>query len=162
MEIFALINFILTVGAMAVYGVRTLTKKSKPAIAAPAKAVSAPTVAAHRLVKTYVSYQSSDGDPWIDGWRFLCSCGVKGPATGLVQQMNGKGGKLGNESGAIDKFMMHRDKYLEANGSDEQEHEDTIKLRKLETEFAEWRKACFCKDTNDDLLVLKHRHLDNN
>ena len=158
MEIFALINVILTLGAMTVYGIRNFgKKKKKPAIvAAPAPKPLALT-SGHRLVRTYVSQT----DQWVAGWRFECSCGAKGTAANTVaKNPDGRGGKLGTESSAVDKFKIHRDNFISANGPDEQEHEDTVKLRKLEKEFEEWRTACFCKDTNDDLIVLKHRHLD--
>ncbi len=136
-------------------------KLTQPAVTAPSPSKAIGSVSGHKLVKTYVSHNES-GDPWIDGWRFKCSCGAKGPANNLVQATAyGTGGKLGTETSAIDKFKLHRDAYLDANGDDFAEHEDTTKLRKLEEEFAEWRKACYCKDTNDDLLLLKHRHLDN-
>jgi hypothetical protein len=136
-------------------------KLKKPAVAEPpaTKAVTGPKVTAHRLVKTYIA-RGADGDHWIDGWRFLCSCGAKGCADGLVQSKPGIAGKMGNEISAIAKFKKHRDAYLDANGDDHVEHEDTVKLRKLEEEFAQWREACYCKDTNDDLILLKHRHLD--
>lgn len=152
---------LLALGWLTYNQVRKIYDQRHSAVTAapPVKAVSAPTVSGHRLVKTYVS-TNSDGDPWIRGWRFLCSCGVKGPAAGLEQQINGMGGKLGSESSAIDKFKLHRDRYLEVNGNDQGEHEDTAKLRELKAEFAEYVSKCFCKDTNDDLLLLKHRHLD--
>lgn len=162
--IFSILNLALTLGAMIFYGVVTYRKIGAPPVPVsppvPQKAVSAPTVSAHRLVNTYVATGSTK-DEWVEGWRFLCSCGARGTAANTVQQVNGKGGKLGTEASAIDKFILHRDKFLQANGDDATEHEDTAKLRKLEAEFAEWRNACFCKDTNDDLILLKHRHLDN-
>ena len=160
MEIFSLLNFILLVGGAAwVYGVRIFGKHRAVSAAPVKKEISKPTVAAHRLVKTYVAHGVTK-DEWIEGWRFLCSCGARGTAANTVQQVNGKGGKLGTEASAVDKFMIHRDKFIQANGDDSMEHEDTAKLRKLEEEFAQWRKACYCKDTNDDLILLKHRHLD--
>jgi hypothetical protein len=143
------LNIALAIAA----GVRLFGKKKKAVAATPtpAKAISNQ----HRLVKTYIS----DTDNWIKGWRFLCSCGARGCSSNLVQATAIKSGSMGSEASAIEKFKVHRDNFIGVNG-DEQEHEDTAKLRKLEEEFALWRKLCYCKDTNDDLLLLKHRHLD--
>lgn len=152
MDIFSLANLVVTLALMTGYGAVRLfgNKKTQNSIAAPAKA------SAHRLVKTYIG----SGDSWIEGWRFLCSCGAKGCASNMEAATYSKNGKLGSEASAIAKFKIHRDAYIDANGDDDSEHEDTVKLRKLEEEFALWRKLCYCKDTNDDLLLLKHRHLD--
>jgi len=140
---------------------RKLNTLKQPAVTAtaPAKAISASQTSSHRLVKTYIA-RGANSDHWIDGWRFLCSCGAKGASTGLKAATYSEFGSMGTESGAVGKFKTHRDLYLEVNGSGDTEHEDTVKLKKLEAEFAEWRNACFCKDTNDDLILLKHRHLD--
>lgn len=159
-EILAAAMFSLLFGGIVVIS-RKLNKLTQPAVTAPApaKAVTTPKVAGHRLIKTYVA-RGNNGDHWIDGWRFLCSCGAKGASQGLKASTTTTNGSMGSESGAVDKFRIHRDLYLSVNGTDDAEHRDTIALRKLETEFAEWRKACYCKDTNDDLILLKHRHLD--
>ena len=155
LEVLAIINLLCLV-----VGFPVLARKlKKPVVAAtpPAtNAISAPKSSGHRLVKTYISRD----DQWIDGWRFQCSCGAKGASDGLKQAKTGVSGTMGTEVGAVEKFKKHRDAYLDANGDDEQEHEDTAKLHKLEAEFAQWRKACYCKDTNDDLILLRHRHLD--
>ncbi len=153
MDIFSLINLIVTLSLMTGYGVVRVfgNKKPQQAIAAPKKKGTG-----HRLVKTYIG----SGDSWIEGWRFLCSCGAKGCASNMEAATYSRTGKLGSEASAIEKFKIHRDAFLAANGDDDEEHGDTAKLRKLEAEFAEWRKVCYCKDTNDDLLLLKHRHLD--
>lgn len=154
MDIFSLINLILTGAAMAGYaGIRIFGGKPQTVAAIkPSKSVNT----SHRLVKTYLA----TNDDWVDGWRFLCSCGAKGTASNTKPATYSVRGSYGSEASAVEKFKAHRDNFLDANGGDEQDHEDTVALRKLEAEFAEWRKACYCMDTNDDLILLKHRHLD--
>lgn len=153
------VSLIISLACLIWLTVSTVRSKRQPALPqAPAPAPITARPQTHRLLRTYISRGEPD-DPWIDGWRFRCSCGATGVSEGLVQAKNGTGGMMGTEIGAIEKFKIHRDAYIDVNGADE-EHPDTIKLQKLEAEFEQWRKACYCKDTNDDLLLLNHRHLD--
>lgn len=119
--------------------------------AAP-KALEAPKDE-HRLVRTWIV---STRDGRIDaGWRWKCSCGVWGLASGAYSKAKGGGFteyELGTEKQAISGFKDHATLYREANSDFHKERAD-----KLETEFAEYRKACYCKETNHELIPWKDK-----
>lgn len=107
----------------------------------------------HRLVRTWI-VATRDGR--IDaGWRWKCSCGVWGLASGAYSTAKGGGFteyELGTEKQAITGFKDHATLYREANSDIHKERAD-----KLEAEFAQYRKLCYCKDANDALMPWKDK-----
>ncbi len=123
---------------------------SKPAEHQP-KAIEAATKDGHTLVRTWI-VSTKDGK--IDaGWRWKCSCGVWGLASGAYSRSKGNGFteyELGTEKQAIAGFKDHATLYREVNTDFYK-----AKFEKVEAEFAEYRKLCYCKETNHDLLKWK-------
>lgn len=107
----------------------------------------------HRLVRTWIV---STRDGRIDaGWRWKCSCGVWGLASGAFSRSKGNGFteyELGTEKQAISGFKDHATLYRDANSDFHKERAD-----KLEAEFAEYRRLCYCKDANDALIPWKDK-----
>jgi hypothetical protein len=120
-------------------GVRTRSAKKPVAIEKPA------ATPGHTLVRTWM--ESDPTDRAYAGWRWKCSCGVKGASTTCTKT------SLGSESNAIEQFKIHAKGYHEAN-FDAQKGE----LDKVTADFKEYRQKCFCKDTNDDLRLLDYQH----
>jgi len=118
--------------------------------AAPVKELEAPKDE-HRLVRTWIV---STRDGRIDaGWRWKCSCGVWGLASGAYSKAKGGGFteyELGTEKQAISGFKDHATLYRDANSD---HYKD--KFTSLEADFAEYRKLCYCKETNDALIPWK-------
>ena len=142
MEWFLIANAILMLG-----GFGLIFKKVRPSTQAH-NAIAAPTPEEHRLVKTWIQMDSMDT---LDGWRAKCSCGTVSHANGLVAATRGNGGSLGSEQSAIEKFERHAANFRRANGDHEK-----IKYAKLQKEFDEYKKSCYCKDvTSIELVPLK-------
>jgi hypothetical protein len=106
---------------------------------------------AHRMVRVWVNnnpaYYSQRG------WWYECSCGRVQPGQGVNARY------MGSEGEAIKGFKAHAALYLTpieapVDNPFEKLYNDEVAA------FQEYVSKCFCKDTNDDLLVLKHRHLD--
>lgn len=101
---------------------------------------------AHRLIRTWiVSSQEGNLPP---GWRWKCSCAVWGIAEDVKR--TGNSYVLGSESRAIEGFKDHAKMYGAVNGDVYKQ-----KWEQTENEFAEYRKLCYCKETNDSLLPWK-------
>ena len=99
----------------------------------------------HVLAKTWMEPDPTDRA--YAGWRWKCKCGVQGVAT------NCKKGILGSEANAIERFKDHAEGYREANFDAQQAAYDN-----LAAEYKLYREKCYCKETNNDLIVLKHTH----
>lgn len=120
--------------------------------AAAPKALEAPKDD-HQLVRTWI-VPTKDGR--IDaGWRWKCSCGVWGLASGAYSKAKGGGFteyELGTEKQAIAGFKDHATLYREVNTNHYK-----AKFDSLEAEFAQYRKLCYCKDANDALTPWKDK-----
>lgn len=115
------------------------------------KVLEAAPKADHTLVRTWIA---STKDGRIDaGWRWRCSCGVWGLASGAYSTLQANGFVkygLGTEKQAIAGFKDHADLYKEANS-------DYYKglYEREQAEFAQYRDKCYCKETNSDLIKWK-------
>lgn len=108
-------------------------------------------VAAHRMVRVWINDKCAYHQK---GWWYECSCGQKLPDSGVSTRY------LGSEAGAINSYKAHaaRHKGLAIMATTENPFEK--KYTDEVAAYQEYVSKCFCKDTNDDLLVLKNRHLD--
>ncbi|UDL16612.1 hypothetical protein SEA_ATUIN_218 [Arthrobacter phage Atuin] len=136
----------LTLGLVLVTLISVNSKKKPEA----SKAIEAPvvkTVVVNGSLGQHVLKRTWIGDEGLSvkGWRWECSCGTIG-ASGNA---DGKT-SLGSEENAIDRFKAHAKGFREANKDLMQE-----KYNLLEKEFADYRKACYCKDANDDLIKYR-------
>lgn len=113
------------------------------------KAIEAAPKDGHTLVRTWI-VSTKDGNINA-GWRWRCSCGVWGLTTDTQNRYNSKDSttsySLGTEKQAIIGFKEHARQYREANTDTYKE-----KFEKEQADFAEYRKLCYCKETNHDLL----------
>lgn len=142
MEIFSLINLIVSLGAVGWFASRGRQAVSRTGQAA------LPAPDAHRLVKVW---DNRSCEYRRTGWWFECTCGMKKPTTDMTV------GTYGTEAGAIRSFKNHADLHkglqIEQANPFEKKYNDEVEA------FKEFRDKCFCKETNDDLIVLNHRHL---
>lgn len=106
----------------------------------------------HNLVRTWI-VPTAEGKVNA-GWRWKCSCGVWGAATDISNRYNPKDKttsySLGTEKTAITGFKDHAKQYVEVNSDFYK-----AKFEKEQADFAEYRKLCYCKETNHDLLKWK-------
>lgn len=105
----------------------------------------------HQLVKTWDNRHWETSRDQL-GWWFHCSCGLKAPGSNVGPR------SYGTESGAIHQYKSHAKLHLDLNQSQPNPFEE--KYKELLKDFQEYQEKCFCKDTNDDLILLKHKHLD--
>lgn len=140
MDLFYIIQAAAMVAGFIWLGIRTRTPKKAPAPIE--KPVATP---GHTLTKTWM--ESYPDDLAYPGWRWKCSCGVKGSSTTCTKT------SLGSEINAIEQFKTHAKGYHEANFDDRRDE-----FVKLTADFKEYRNKCFCKDTNDDLRLLDYKH----
>lgn len=103
----------------------------------------------HRLVKTWMA-SSHENAPAAAAWAWKCSCGSRGVAGNVEQGKN-----LGSEANAIERFKQHAQGYRDANKG--VINPLKTKLDKVEADFAEYREKCYCKHTNDDLILLERK-----
>lgn len=103
----------------------------------------------HRLVRTWKA-TVQENRPGIAAWAWKCSCGVTGSA-GDAKEFT----SLGSEANAIERFKSHAKGYREANKG--VINPLATKLDKVEADFAEYRQKCYCKTTNDDLILLERK-----
>jgi hypothetical protein len=103
----------------------------------------------HRLVKIW---DNRSCDHNRQGWWFECSCGLKRQASDVTKIY------LGSEKGAMDTYKSHAALYKGLAISEPAINPFEKKYNDEVAAFKEYRDKCFCKDTNDDLLLLKHRH----
>lgn len=137
MEIIVGILSAVNLISLLIYGTKILNvRKSEPTLAPAQSSISTPD---HYLKRTWIG--SDPHGMTHHGWRWECSCGVKG--TGGADAS-----KIGSEEIAINRFKMHAKLYREVNGAGDTE------LDKLRKEFAEYKEKCYCKDTNDDLILM--------
>lgn len=141
LELLFICQTVFMVGAVIWIGGRTRPAK------VPAPAIEPVATPGHTLTKTWM--EAYPDDKAYAGWRWKCSCGVRGAATNCSKS------SLGSETNAIARFKEHAQGYREVN-FDAQKTE----YAKLEAEYKEYRGKCYCKDSNDDLILLNHRHLD--
>ena len=97
----------------------------------------------HVLRKIYFKKSSYSIDT---GWVWLCTCGTHKLIT---EAYDG-----GTEAKAIRGWKEHRDLHgqlsIEAGGNEFEK-----KYRALEAEFASFKESCYCKESNDDLIMLE-------
>ncbi len=93
----------------------------------------------HRLVRTWIEPDPGDGG-W-PGWRWLCTCGTQGMGTTISQT------SLGNEANTVKQFTNHAALFASVN-EDGWKHKYEQKAAELDA----YVQACYCKDTNDDLI----------
>lgn len=146
---------VLAVAGLSVVNIRTKNQIGRMLENNPvqtAKALEAAPKSGHTLVRTWI-VPTKDGR--IDaGWRWRCSCGVWGVASGAyskhIARTNTTEYELGTEKQAITGFKDHATMYREVN-------DDTFrtKFEELQAEFAEYRNKCYCKETNNDLIKWK-------
>lgn len=96
----------------------------------------------HSLVKTWLG-NAGDSTGAIAGWRWKCSCGVIGSCSNATKTT------LGTETNAVALFGIHRKLYKEANGNEWKDKHDALLAR-----FEDYKKKCYCKDSNNDLILL--------
>jgi hypothetical protein len=81
------------------------------------------------------------------GWWWKCSCGAEHPGAGTGSV------SYGSEANALQTFKNHARLYDEF--AVEQTNPLEAELTKVKKDFAEYREKCYCKDANDDLLIMK-------
>lgn len=101
---------------------------------------------AHALVRTWIGEDPAGLS--VDGWRWKCSCGSEGVAGDATNRAS-----LGTEDNAIQRYKSHAKNFTDANRNVWKE----LYLKK-EAEFAEYRNKCYCKETNNDLILMEHVH----
>lgn len=99
---------------------------------------------AHRLVRTWIEPEPDDSG-W-PGWRFLCTCGTQGMATNCAD------GVFGSEQNVVKQFSDHAALYA-AVDEDGWKHKHDL----LRDQFAWYVKTCYCKDSNDELIVWRNK-----
>lgn len=98
----------------------------------------------HNLIKVWrredVSHDSK-------GWWFQCSCGQISPGTRVG------GNSYGSEANAIETFKVHVSLYKGLGLT--QNNPAVTELNKVKKDYTEYRSKCYCKDANDDLILMK-------
>jgi hypothetical protein len=126
---------------------------SRALTASPAAKAIESSPAAHSLVRTWI-VSTKDGYI-LAGWRWKCSCGVWGTCDDAMDKYNSKDRttsfSIGTEKAAIRVYKEHARQYSEVST-------DYYKsmFEKEQSEFAEYRKLCYCKDANDALLPWRN------
>lgn len=141
LEILFICQTVFMMGSVIWIGLRTRPAKQ------PLPSIEPAATPGHTLIKTWM--ESNPYDSAYAGWRWKCSCGTQGAATNCNKT------SLGSETNAIARFKEHAQGYQSVN-FDAQKSE----YAKLNAEYKEYREKCYCKDSNDDLILLTHRHLD--
>jgi hypothetical protein len=116
-------------------------KQSQPQLTAPETQMALSP--SHTLVRVWDN-RSCEHDR--QGWWFECSCGMKRSADGT----NSK--SYGSESKAITSYQVHAKLHTDISP---EKNEWKEKYEAVESEFAKYREACYCKNLNDDILILK-------
>jgi hypothetical protein len=106
----------------------------------PAEALTQHAPNEHRLVRTWIE---EDNSPAMPSWNWKCSCGVWGTAGDASKT------SLGSENNVVDRFKDHAKGYREANSDIWKEKFDALRAV-----FGSYRQKCYCKETNDDLILL--------
>jgi hypothetical protein len=99
----------------------------------------------HRLIRTWIVSSRDMSIP--AGWRWKCACTVWGVAPDAVM-----GQSLGSEEAAIEGWKKHAEAYLEANRNEYKEL-----FIQEQTDFADYRSKCYCKDANDELIQWRNK-----
>lgn len=118
--------------------INSISKKEKPASIAIEPSSSTP---GHTLARTWMEPDPSDS-AWA-GWRWKCSCGTQGAATNCSKT------SLGSEINAIDRYKDHSKAYASVNFDAQQ-----TEIDRITEEYKSYHDKCFCKHTNEDLMVL--------
>jgi hypothetical protein len=120
------------------------TRTSRPVLPSPEKGALPSSISGHTLVRVW---KKLDGEYDKLGWWWECSCGAKHPGSEVSSRY------YGNESNALDTFKSHAKLYVEF--AVEQSNPLEKELNKVKEDYAEYREKCYCKDANDDLLLMK-------
>jgi hypothetical protein len=129
--------------------IMTLISVNGKKAAPPPKSIEAPPVKTvivngalgeHVLKRTWIG----EGHHAVKGWRWQCTCGTIGVAGNADRDKS-----LGSEDNAINRFKAHAQGFREANKDIMQE-----RYNLLQKEFDDYISKCYCKDSNNDLIVL--------
>jgi len=133
---------------------RALSGSSLPVPTKGLEAAQKPKTDGHSLVRTWI-VSTKDGSVNA-GWRWRCACGVWGLAADTKSRYNvtdkTTAYSLGTEKSAIEVFKEHALQYSEVNTDFYK-----AKFEKEQADFAEYRRLCYCKETNHDLLNWKDK-----
>lgn len=139
MEWLILFNLIISVVVMG--KVFLGPRKAQEAISAPHEHL--PLASGHSLVRVW---DNRSCERERQGWWFECTCGMKRAS----DYTNDK--SFGTESKAIESFKKHAQLHstVGPHSNEQQQRYDRLK-----DQFDRYREKCYCKGTNDDLILIE-------
>jgi hypothetical protein len=109
--------------------------------------IESPALSGHTLIRVW---NRDDVSHRKRGWWYECSCGRQQPGSAVDEWTRG------SEADALKTFKKHAGLYQEF--TIEAVNPLKVELEKERKTFAEYRKKCYCKETNDDLILMKGEH----
>jgi len=141
------VEFILLyviIGLLGYTSVRVSLKPRATQEAIEEKSMPLALVSGHTLIRVW---DNRDVDYEDQGFWFECSCGMKRPADGT----NSK--EFGSETDAIRSFKIHVK--LHEGLPSEEDNPWKIKYEEAVDHLDKFRNACYCKDANNDIILLE-------
>lgn len=121
------------------------TRTTRPALPALDKPISAaPALSGHTLIRVW---KKTEGEYGKRGWWYECSCGATHPGKGVSSS------SYGSEANALETFKTHANLYVQF--AVEQANPLEKELERVKEHYTQYRDKCYCKDANDDLLLMK-------
>lgn len=141
MEILIILNLII--GLVVAGKVLIKPKTQQPAITAsnPPEQLSLP--AGHTLIRVW---DNRTCERERQGWWFECSCGQ----IRASDSTNSK--SFGSEERAVASYKSHAKLHVDI-GPSVNVYKDLYEKEKAR--FAEYKKLCYCKDANDDIILFE-------
>lgn len=141
MEIIVIINLLIVSGLL----VKSFIKpKSQPALSSGSSplAITESIPSSHSLVRVW---DNRSCDRERQGFWFECSCGMSRAADGTTDT------SFGSEANAIKSFKSHALLHKDVGVSDVWQE----KYLALKEHFENYKEACYCRESNDDLILLE-------
>lgn len=139
-EILVLLNLLIGAGLLVKSFVKP--KPQQVALETSSPPLSLTALPTHSLVRVW---DNRSCERERQGFWFECTCGMKRAADGTTDT------SFGSEANAIKSFKNHALLHKDVVTNDVWQE----KYNELKAHFEKFKESCYCKESNDDLIMLE-------